>query len=126
MLRAKKIPSTVPTEYQEQCDLIAWCDRHQDLRVCLIYSHLNGMRTGLGTAIKAKRSGARNGIPDLFLPVPSNGYHGLYIELKRLKGGVVSAEQKAWGKQLKLLGYQWVLCRGCNEAKLEIAGYLGN
>ena len=27
-----------------------------------------------------------SGVPDLFLPVPRNSYHGLYIEMKSEKG----------------------------------------
>lgn len=112
------------TEHQEQVDLINWCHSHDDLRLQLIYSHLNGMRTTLGTAVKHRKAGAKKGIPDLFLPVASNGYHGLYIELKRANGGTVSPEQKIWSSLLKQQGYQVVVCKGATAAKAEIERYL--
>jgi VRR-NUC domain len=59
-----------PLEYTEQVNLINWCHGHEDRRLQLIYSHLNGMRTTIGNAVKHKLAGAKKGIPDLFLPVP--------------------------------------------------------
>lgn len=113
-----------PSEYQEQVDLIAWCDTHPDRRLHLIYSHLNGMRTNIGAAKKAKASGARKGIPDLFLPVASRGFNGLYIELKRAKGGSLSPEQKEWMALLKGQGYECVRCNGAEAAKVALLQYL--
>ena len=79
--------NTIPIEHDEQVKVIQWCDAHPNPRVSRIYSHLNGLRAPIGAVIKAKASGGRKGIPDLFLPIPCGQYHGLYIEMKRLKGG---------------------------------------
>lgn len=113
----------IPSEHQEQIDLIKWCDSHSDPRIHLIYSHLNGLRTNIGAAIKAKAAGARRGIPDLFLPVPINEFHGLYIELKRVKGGSLSKEQKEWMLLLTNQGYKSVRCNGSEAAKVAIEDY---
>jgi VRR-NUC domain len=112
------------TEHQEQVDLINWCNSHADLRLQLIYSHLNGMRSNPNTGRKQKAAGAKKGIPDLFLPVPSGEFHGLYIELKRLKGGTISPEQKIWISLLLKQGYEVVVCKGAEAAKTEIEQYL--
>ena len=115
----------IPTEHDEQVKVIQWCDAHPDPRVSRIYSHLNGLRAPIGAAIKAKYSGGRKGIPDLFLPVPCGQYHGLYIEMKRLKGGKLTPEQKDWIKFLNDSGYKAIVCKG-HEAAIEmIKEYLG-
>jgi hypothetical protein len=112
------------TEYTEQCKLIAWCDRHPDDRHKLIYSHLNGMRSTAQTYIKERKAGARAGIPDLFLPIAIAPHHGLYIEMKRDGGGVVSPDQKKMICLLKQQGYAVFVANGCEEAKLIITNYL--
>lgn len=119
----KKI-SLIPTEQSEQESLIRWCDNHPDRRVSLIYSHLNGLRASIGAIVKAKKAGARKGVPDLFLPVPCGQYHGLYIEMKRIKGGKLYPEQKDWLKNLSDLGYMAVICKGHEEAIAVIIEYM--
>ena len=112
------------TEHSEQVALIDWCYDHSDKRLQLIYAHMNGIRTTPGNAIKHKAAGAKKGIPDLFLPVPMNEFHGLYIEMKRARGGTVSPEQKVWISLLKQQGYEAIVCRGADEAKQAIENYL--
>lgn len=119
----KKAP-LIPTEQEEQEALIRWCDNHPDRRISLIYSHLNGLRASIGAVMKAKKAGARKGIPDLFLPVPYGQYHGLYIEMKRIKGGKLYPEQKEWLKDLSDLGYMAVICKGHEESIAVILEYL--
>ena len=114
----------IPTEHDEQVKVIQWCDAHHDRRISRIYSHLNGLRAPIGAAIKAKVSGGRKGIPDLFLPVPCGGFHGLYIEMKRLKGGSLTPEQKDWIKFLSDSGYKAAVCKGHKSAIEVIKEYL--
>jgi hypothetical protein len=115
----------IPTEHAEQVALINWCHAHPDRRLQLIYAHMNGIRTTPGDSIKHRDAGAKKGLPDLFLPVPSGEWHGLYIEMKRTKGGVVSPEQKIWISLLKQQGYEAIVCKGAEEAKAAIEKYLG-
>ena len=68
--------------------------------------------------------GLKKGVPDICLPVARGGHHGLYIELKRERGGKVSPEQIAWIEALKNEGYVAAVCRGCDEAISLITGYL--
>lgn len=78
-----------------------------------------------GNQLKAE--GVRAGVPDIFLAVPSKGFHGLFIELKRSvkKDSVVSDEQKRWKANLELHGYVVRVCYGAEEAKQLIKSYLG-
>ncbi len=123
-IKTKAARLSIPTEQEEQAALIQWCDAYTDRRASLIYSHLNGMRASIGAVVKAKAAGARKGIPDLFLPVPCGEFHGLYIEMKRVKLGTLSSEQKAWIDALSELGYRAEVCKGHQSAIEVIKQYL--
>lgn len=68
--------------------------------------------------------GVRSGVPDMFLPVPMGGSHGLFIELKRAEGGRLSEAQRKWLTWLGELGYTAVCCHGWEEAKAAIEDYM--
>jgi len=112
-------------ERDEQSLLIEWCDmmsaRIPELR--LIYHIPNGGSRNKLEAANLKKQGVRSGVPDLCLPVPSRGYHGLYIEMKT-KDGVTSKEQKDWIMALREQGYAAKVCRGFDDAKEFICRYL--
>lgn len=118
--------NTIPTEAQEQTALFQWAammeGRIPELR--LLYHCPNG---GSRNAIEARNlrlQGVKPGVPDIFLPCARNGYHGLYIELKRQKGGRVSVDQKRMILALRAQGYKAEVCRGWEEAKDTICEYL--
>jgi len=66
----------------------------------------------------------KSGLPDLCLPVPRGKYHGLYIELKKEHGGIVSKNQREWLDNLTRQGYCSVVCHGWEDAKNTIEEYL--
>lgn len=66
----------------------------------------------------------RHGIPDLVLPVARKGYHGLFIELKREKGGKVTPEQSEYIEELNNQGYFACVACGLDEAVGVIRWYL--
>ena len=67
--------------------------------------------------------GVRAGVPDLMLPVPMGGKHGLFIEMKKI-GGRLSAAQRDWLRWLNELGYEAVCCHGWEEARKALAEYM--
>ena len=73
--------------------------------------------------IRNRQMGVRSGVPDLMLPVPMNGYHGMFIEMKT-KTGRVSQQQKRWIEALNTLGYLAVVAYGWEDAKCKISEYL--
>lgn len=75
-------------------------------------------------AARFKAMGVKPGVPDLCLAVPRNGYHGLYIEMKRREGGKLSADQKKWIDGLQENGYCVQRCDGCHEAEAVLEAYL--
>lgn len=78
-----------------------------------------------GAMLKAE--GVKKGVPDIFLPVPKQGFHGLYIEMKVAddKKGRPSAEQLEFLNSVGELGYAWRICYGAEQAKQAIANYYG-
>ena len=63
-----------------------------------------------------------SGVPDLFLPVPMGGYHGLFIEMKSEKGRF-STNQTWFLSKVELLGYKIAVCYSANEAIKTIENY---
>ena len=69
------------------------------------------------------QKGCKRGVPDLMLPIPMNGYHGLFIEMKR-PGGRLDGIQKRWLMSLNELGYLAICCKGWEEAKDALQRYM--
>jgi len=81
---------------------------------CLRASKKQSVAAAKATA-KRKRMGQVNGMPDLFVPSLN-----LYIEMKRIKGGVVSAVQKKCHEGLRSQGAKVYLAKGFLDALREI------
>ena len=117
---------SVPTESVEQQCLFRWAEfqsvRYPELK--LLYHVPNGGSRKKSEAGRFKAEGVKAGVPDLCLPVARGGYHGLYIELKRLKHSKTSEDQKAWIAQLNEQGYCAVVCKGWEAAAKVITEYL--
>ena len=113
-------------EWRQQASLFLWAEsmEYRYPELWLLNGSLNGVRLNIGQAVKAKRCGEKRGYPDISLPVARKGYHALFIELKKKKGGVVSPKQKEWILRLSQAGYRAVVCRGFGAAKAEILNYL--
>ncbi len=83
----------------------------------------NGGHRHIGVARKLKGEGVRPGMPDFFLFVPFQGYHGLAIELKApVKTARLSDSQKAMKGLLEAQGYVFKVCFGWDEARDAIEG----
>jgi hypothetical protein len=93
------------------------------------YPFLSRLHSSLNAAARTPQQGARfkkqgmlSGVPDLFLPVPKNGFHGLYIEMK-FKKGKPTESQKQFIADSLLLGYQALICYSAKEAIQAIEDY---
>lgn len=78
----------------------------------------------MAEARRLKAEGVRAGVPDVFLAIPAQGYHGLFLELKAPKGRV-SPDQKTMLETLRASGYACCVCFGWDEAREAVEGYLG-
>lgn len=78
----------------------------------------------MAEAAKLKRTGVLAGVSDLHLPYPSKGYHGLWIELKRRKGGRLTNHQRLWLDLMDGWGHKVAVCYGWDEAREILEEYL--
>lgn len=114
--------TTELTEAQEQALVIEWAQYNPRLK--WLYAIPNGGSRDKREAANLKRQGVKRGVSDLFLPVPCRGYHGLYIEMKRTKGGTVSPKQREFIADMTANGYYAAVCRGAQEAIKLIEWYM--
>lgn len=116
----------IPTEAQEQATLFEWAARVQGRfpELQWMYAIPNGGSRHPIEARHLKEQGVKPGIPDLFLPCARGGFHGLYIEMKRRKGGRVSIEQKKTIIALREQGYRVEVCEGWEKAREVIKEYM--
>ncbi len=106
------------TEHQEQVDFVKW------FRVAypevLIFAIPNGGYRSRVTASRLKAEGVVKGIPDLYIPA-----WNLWVEMKRTKGGSVSADQKSMMEYLtKYCRHQTIVAKGSEDAKKQIAHFV--
>ena len=117
-----------PTEQQEQIAVFKWAElnsgKHPEL--ALLFHIPNGGKRGAKEAAIFKAAGVKRGVPDLCLPVARKGYHGLYIEMKRKKGGYAQPTQIRWARDLERQGYAVALCHGWEEAAKVLEEYLND
>lgn len=111
------------SETTEQITLFNWAERTKSIlpELDLMYHVPNeGKRTDGGIL---KAAGLKNGVPDICLPVPHNGFHGLYIELKYGKNKATKAQEN-YMTLLKEQNYKTAVCYGFEEAREAILEYL--
>ena len=117
------------SEHDEQVALFDWAAVSRLPGIDLMLAIPNGGQRNKAVAGKLKAEGVKRGVPDIFLPVARNGYHGLFIELKRSKigssqAGRATKEQIQWLSDLTDQGYMAVLCVGWDAARRTVEGYL--
>lgn len=114
-------------EHAEQVSLMQWWSlqcRRFGIPEQLLFAIPNGGQRNIITAKRMKDEGVRAGIPDLFLAVPRGKFHGLFVEMKKTRGGVVSDAQKACMQMLSNNGYCVTVCHGFMDAQEAVKGYL--
>lgn len=123
-----KAMEMVPTEDEEQMALFTWAN-HMAVsghlpELARLFHVPNGGSRGPAEAGRFKAMGVKRGVPDVFLDVPRGGFHGLRIEMKRRRGGVLSDDQADWIDWYNSIGYRAAVCYGWDEAREVIEDYL--
>lgn len=98
-----------PRNEQEEREQIAFYNliRMQEKRLPIlrwIFAVPNGGHRLSAVAGKLKAQGVRAGVFDNLIPVPRNGYHGAWIELK-IKPNTLSPEQEMFKVAMEAHGY---------------------
>ena len=113
VLKLKLKPETQPSEHLEQVRLVSWFRRtYPSVRV---FAVPNGGHRGAYQGASLKAEGVSPGVPDLFVPA-----WGMWIEMKREKGGTLSPAQSDWISYLDDCGYQCIVGLGFEDAKRQI------
>ena len=114
------------SEHDEQVRLFAWAREYADKipELAMLFHIPNGGWRHKATAGRLKAEGAKPGVPDVFLPVPRSGYHGLWIEMKYGRNKPTK-RQALWIDALQRHGYFVRVCYSAEEAKAVICAYLG-
>ncbi len=104
------MPVPVPSEDSEQQTVVEYL---QMLNIPHWHTPNNTWTKSWSQKMKNKRLGVSAGIPDLFFCVAGKVFG---IEMKRKKGGVVSASQMRWIKTLNSHGIETIVSNGSGPA----------
>ena len=80
-----------------------------------IFAIPNGGGRSMAQGASLKAEGVTAGVPDLYVPA-----FGLWIEMKRSTGGVVSPVQRDWIAYLNGIGHQVIVGHGFEDARAKI------
>lgn len=113
----------IATEKKEAVKLVQWARLNYQIKKLLFKINNEGSKNSLD-GYQNQLEGVLKGVSDYFLPLPKGKYHGLWVELKRTKGGKVSPEQLEWIGLMRENGYAAGVCYGADHAIKVIERYL--
>ena len=105
-------------DLQKAC--VSWF-RYQ-YRRRLIFAVPNGGKRNAREAARMKDQGVTAGVPDLCIPEPVNGYHGLWVELKVGKNKLTE-NQSDMIRDLQQRGYATVVCYSLEDFQANVRFY---
>lgn len=116
----------VQSEHGQQVALFCWAalpaTRFVYTGIDSMFAIPNGGERNAKVAANLKAEGVRAGVADIFLPVPLDGSHGLWIEMKWGKNKPTD-EQEEFLRAMHERGYVTALCYSFEEAKQVIIDY---
>lgn len=125
--RKVEVKPKQPSEDQIQMAVVQYLElqKYKDRPLAYYAVHVpNGGRMTARMGNKLKKMGVQAGYCDMLIDIPRGKFHGLRLELKVEKGGVVSAAQKERIAVLLEEGYQAVVCRGYEPTIKAIEEYM--
>jgi hypothetical protein len=132
-VKSKAVKAPVPIEEEECVNLIEWAKvmhwRNRPIAEVLIHVP-NGAYLGANAKTRAITMGkliamgVQPGVFDYLIPVPTPTRPGLWLEMKRTRGGTVSEDQKAFKRRMLALGWRCEVAKGWVEASRIIEEHL--
>ncbi len=111
-LRVSREENNVPSEFKEQCDFVKWFkSEYPDI---VIMSIRNGGYRNPRERTEQLMEGLHPGAADLYIPEWK-----LWIEFKKIKGGVLSENQEKFRDYVLGIGDKWILANGCEDGKAK-------
>ena len=114
--------ASVTSEHDEQVRLFKLSTQYSELDT--MFAIPNGGHRSKATAGRLKAEGVKSGVPDIFLPVRSRGYGGMFIEMK-VGRNKPTENQRDYMFNLSAAGYYCTTCYGADDALAEILWYIG-
>ena len=111
-------------EHLAQTLLIKWFRLQYPLMAKCLFAIPNGGARHIGTALKLKAEGVTAGVSDLFLMIPANGLHGLFLEMKADKSAKLQQNQEQFLTLAESMGYGAEVTYGFEEGQKIIQKYL--
>ena len=118
-----------PLEHEEQSAFVDWLEVQGLLFTATAQSTYT---TSFNQKRRNKAAGVRKGFPDMIVIIPpdksidGDGYL-IGVEMKRIRGGVVSTEQRVWIDTMNSLGVNNIaayVCKGAESAIKVVSHYL--
>lgn len=119
----RQTPKARTTEWREQSKLFEYSSFFDRLK--WMFAIPNGGYRRPSEAVMLKRTGVKAGVSDVFLPIPSNGKHGMFIEMK-VKPNKPTNDQLEFLESMSSEGYETCVCYSADEAIKKIHDYLGS
>jgi hypothetical protein len=116
MVRGKRVDPRTPSEEHEQIVFITRVRFLYPLLANNVMAIPNGGWRNKAQAALLKRAGVLRGAPDLLIALVRKEWPGLFIEMKRVKGGAVSPDQKIVHQALRSAGYKVEVAQGADMA----------
>lgn len=110
-------------EHLAQSLLVKWFRLQYPLMAKCLFAIPNGGARHIGTALKLKAEGVMPGVSDLFLMIPNNGHHGLFLEMKS-KVGKLQQNQAEFLNLAESMGYAAEVAYSFEEGQKIIKNYL--
>ena len=117
--RAAPTPSNIPHEHEEQKNFVKWF-RMQYPRV-RIFAVPNAAMRSVELASYLRAEGMTPGVPDLIVIEWK-----LLIEMKRIKGSVISDEQHGWREYAHRIGWNHIYGYGFDDARQKVLALVSN
>jgi hypothetical protein len=102
-----------PSEHLEQVRLVSWF--RKTWPNVLLFAVPNGGTRSASQGASLKAEGVVSGVPDLFCPEWL-----LWVEMKKVSGGIVSPAQKGMISYLESIGQRVIIGHGFENAKAQI------